>query len=274
MRSSRRLEDQAQEELTEFGHLMNYHVKFLSCRSDTQWTNEQGQFETSSVVYRLCPADDCDCKKGYGDYVVGLNTFTKAHFEAVREQQQQQGNNNNNNNNNFRAERYAECQQYENRNKRGLEQNQANGYYIGPACSEGGSNVKFELFTEYTCTTVAEGITYEEMTNGYSLPANFFSSEVCTSCISTDNNGNSEPSDFCMDIYQWSGKCEKDMQYSGLYGKDESQCELLKTLVPKSSSGVNGSRVFWIIFLLAVVSGAAFFIHQRKSKFFSCNHDC
>jgi len=93
---------------------MDYSLVLLSCVAGETVMNYNdggggGEYDTSAVVFRLCPSKSCrassygegnGCSSGYGDYVIGLNTFMEFYMRYVEEQQQQQEQQNNNNNNN------------------------------------------------------------------------------------------------------------------------------------------------------------------------------
>jgi len=95
--ASRRLagDDDGQEDYT---WLSNYSLKFQGCHHIKQWNpyaydDEDVKIQTSRMVrYRLCPTDSCSrkssngCSKGYGDFVVELDTYVSGYVEAQRRQ--------------------------------------------------------------------------------------------------------------------------------------------------------------------------------------------
>jgi len=106
--------------------LRDYSITLLSCIEGEQVINyENGEMQSSSVIFRLCPSSSCDssasemgCEDGYGDYVVGINTFLKIYLES---QQENQGGNNyyqnsmiayNQYGQQFDAGEYMECSEY------------------------------------------------------------------------------------------------------------------------------------------------------------------
>lgn len=186
--------------------MQDYSLKFIGCHHVAQW-NDASEDNTSSVRiqthryirFRLCPADSCSAKKSlgcssaYGDYVVDMETYVKAHVEHEKQIVEEEcdayttncdcndgednaedcfnecyyqagmdqcvrGDQENSNDLRF-LERYASCNEYKNENNkngRNLEENNAAKYYIGPYCAEGGSKVVLGLFTDDTCTTFAD----------------------------------------------------------------------------------------------------------------------
>jgi len=101
----------------------SYSITLLGCIQGATVVNyENGEQQSSSVYFRLCPTDTCStynemgCDSGYGDYVVGINDFLEAYFEG----QDEEGNNN----------QYQGGYQYGNQNQGGnYNQNQGGGYY-------------------------------------------------------------------------------------------------------------------------------------------------
>jgi hypothetical protein len=260
---ARKLEDAEEEE---FAFLMNYKLKLRSCiAGETVQNAENGEYEYNAVVFRLCPdTGDCDddttdgCKEGYGDYVVGLNTFVQEYMEDQRENMQYDDN--------FNPAEYAECREYENDNDDG------NGvaYYIGPACTEDGSDIKLQMFSDEACMYVPEDVTFEEVSNGWTLPysSGGFVSTYCNSCTEYNDNGEYEAKEFCQKLFEdASGKCETNMETYHYYGKDESACEHILEIVPaQSKSGGGGGKVVGWFFFIAIVGAFAGYVVWWKKK--------
>jgi hypothetical protein len=264
LQSARRLEDGQAD--NEYAFLQSFSLKMLTCKTGSSYVNpNSGETETSSVVFRLCPTTgECSddgtqgCSSGYGDYVIGLNTFVQEYLEDKRDDMQ--------NDDNFKVEQLGECRQYEG-DKDGDEDN--NVYYVGPACSSDGTSVKVGLFSEETCSTPVEGVTFEEISNGISLPYSEggLVANYCESCNNVNDKG--ELSDFCMNLYMYSGKCESKMELYHASGKSESSCEAISALVPKmaKSRGRGGKIVGWIFFIaVACALGAFAFTAMKKKK--------
>lgn len=259
---SRKLNDGDDAEEEEYAFLQNYKMKMVSCKAGEMVKNqENGEYEYNAIVYRMCPSSgDCDddketgCKEGYGDYVVGLNTFVQAYME---EQAENMGDDDN-----FRLDEYAECREYENDNDDG------NGYayYIGPACTEDGTDVKLELYYDEACTQVPEDVTFEDISNGWTMPYSDGGvvSTSCGSCMDVNDDGEYELREMCERLYEESAKCETEMEYYGYYGKQEGACEYIETLLPsKSGSGSLGFLAFIVI--IAAFGGYAFWWKKKKA---------
>ena len=255
---ARKLEENEQEQEGEYQFLSSYSVKLIGCAAGEIYKNpENGEAEYSSVIFRLCPGDDCDdssshgCKSGYGDYVVGINSFTEAWLEDKKENMQQDDA--------FNVEEYSECRQYE-VDQDADEENenqQEMFYYVGPTCGEDGASIALGFFEDYTCTTTSS-TTFEEISNGWTLPySSGLVTNSCEGCAGYNDNGEWELSEMCMRLYENSGRCESGMESTGYYGPDESGCEYIQTLMPKSGTNA-GAAVGWTIFALVIVGAAAF----------------
>jgi hypothetical protein len=124
--------------------LADYSVKMISCLAGEQSINyERGQVESSTVIFRLCPATSCSsnntlgCDEGYGEYAVGINTFAEAFSESVRDNYQYYEVNQ-------MKEYFRECRVLE-----GGGNYYYGGYtYIGPACTQDGKNIRLATFSD------------------------------------------------------------------------------------------------------------------------------
>jgi len=141
IRASRKLEEnQADEEEDEFYFLTKYRMKFVQCVADYKVQGDDG-YESSAVIYRLCPNDvesesafGCTDDESYGDYVVGINTYTQAIAENMREEAEANGQEDDGE---FDLGDYAECREADmnmDENDEGRKLEQVNYYYIGPKC--------------------------------------------------------------------------------------------------------------------------------------------
>ncbi|KAG7369724.1 hypothetical protein IV203_027470 [Nitzschia inconspicua] len=117
--------------------LSSYSIRLLTCIQGQQVINYQeheGSVESSTVVFRLCPASSCDvnvtefgCEAGYGDYAVGINTFLNAFLESQRELYGDEIIYYNAMGEEFSVNEYAQCAEYRVPDN----QNQAQNYYSG-----------------------------------------------------------------------------------------------------------------------------------------------
>lgn len=238
----RRLEDADKQ----YAFLANYTLNLLACKSgETYVSPKNGKYEFDSVIYRLCPSNgECNsdagnegCDSGYGDFVVGINTFLRQYLQAKEEEfhnrrlEDIQDDDKNNTSNAFIAG-FSECRAYETD-----DDDETNQYFIGPACSDDGLDIKLELFTDKDCYIVADEGTFEDIFNGAAL---LFSSgglvpNYCKSCVKFNDDGEAEVPLFCRVLYEQSGKCETQMEYFHDSGRQEGSCEFIYSRLPKST---------------------------------------
>ena len=265
MDSARRL-DQAAEE-NEYAFLGNYNMKMITCNAAEVVVNAAtGESEYGAIIFRLCPSTgECNdasgksCGAGYGDYIVGMNTFVQEYLEQKRDEIQADDG--------FKIEELAECRQY-NADK---DSEYADGvYYVGPTCSADGTGVRVAMFSDEGCMTLEETVTFEDISAGISLPYSEggLISESCESCYSVNDNGEAGLNEMCMGLYEQAGKCESKMETFHAAGKTETACEVINALVPKSKkSGAAGKVIGWLFFAMVVVGlvGFAFTAMKKKS---------
>jgi len=148
IRASRKLEDQQnqqdEQEEDEFYFLTNYRMKFVQCLAGEKVQGDDA-YESSAVIWRLCDVNSqdltnsafgCADEDSYGDYVVGINTFTQAIAQNMAWEREQAGYEDDGD---FDLEQYSQCAEAdlemdENDNGRKLEENQNDQYFIGPKC--------------------------------------------------------------------------------------------------------------------------------------------
>jgi hypothetical protein len=265
---ARKLEDNGDNnaEEDEYDFLRNYQLKLVSCVAGEQVRDpETGEYEYNAAIFRLCP-EGCDddnakgCSSGHGDYIVGLNSFVDAYFEDQRD--------NMNYDDNFDVSEYVECREYEAENDDGNNNGNQYPYYIGPACTEDGLDVKLQVYSDEYCSAVPEDVTFESISNGWSLPyeSGGLVSTNCLSCQEYDD-GNYELKEMCMNLYEFAGKCETNMESYHYYGKQEGSCDYITSLMPASKSGGGaGKAVGWVIFVLVVVGAFSAYVMWWKKK--------
>lgn len=263
----------------EWSFLMNYKAKFVMCAAGEKFMGE-GEYEYSSIVYRLCPesfeepekeskrsAFGCSDDEKYGDYVVGINTYVEAYGEWMEEQWNNNQNNNGRKlNDEFDLREYAECAEadmdMDDEGRKNRKLNQEMQFFIGPACTEEGDDIKLEFFSNEGCTYVAESpYTYYELT-GRNLPYydGGLAKQGFTSCQEYDD-GNYDTSEFCMRLYENAGKCEANNQY---------YCETIEELeaeMKAAEAPSKAGKVFLIIILILLFCGLgywAFKLYQKK----------
>jgi len=274
VRHSRRVEDAEEaEEEEEYAFLGNYDVKVVGCKSELEQplVNEEGEYEYSAVLLRLCPSSDgCDsdtvegCSSGYGEMLVGMSTFVEAYFEDQKENQDE-------GDDNFEVDRFAKCEEY-NPDENADDANQGAWenyeFFVGPTCTEDGLDLKLELFTDEYCTQVSE-ITFDTVSNGWTLPysSGGLVSTNCNSCTEYNDDGEAEIKEVCMNSYENSAlKCEEGMDYYSYYGQNNQGCESIAEMFPAAKGG-NGGKIFgWIVLAIVIVGLVAYVVWWRKKK--------
>jgi hypothetical protein len=262
--NARRLDQAAAD--NEYAFLGDYNLKLLTCNSKEVFVNPaDGSSEYGSVIFRLCPTKgECSdaagkgCKDGYGDFIVGMNSFVEEYLQQKRDEMQADDN--------FKVEQLGECRQYE-ADKDG---DYADGvYYVGPTCSADGTGIRVALFSDEGCMTLEESITFEEISAGISLPyaEGGLVSDYCEACYSVNDNGEAGLNELCMNLYELSGKCESKMETYHYTGIQEGACETISALLPKSKkSGSAGKVIGWLFFAMVVVGLVGFAFTAMKKK--------
>ena len=275
MRAARQLEQnqQGDDAGNEFDYLAKYSLKMIGCKAgETVVDAETGEYEYSAAIFRLCPTESgCDsdaaagCKEGYGDFVVGLNTFVNAYFEDQRDNMQWDDQ--------FQVDRYAECEMYEMEEGDDANQNAYANYqfYIGPTCTEDELDVRLALFEDETCSYESE-IAFEDVSNGWSLPYSEggMVSTYCQDCLEYDEDqGAYDLREMCQRLYEeTSSACEAQMPYTSYYGVNTNGCEYIEEITPAAVKGKNGGKIFgWLVFFLLVGGVAGYIVWWRSSKF-------
>ena len=236
--------------------LNQYSLKLISCNAGETIYTENG-YEANSVVLRLCPKEDCDsqsrkgCSSGYGDFVVGLQTYIDAFFEdqgdnieegrdefgecrqyeaenGYEEWQQRYQANANNGYQNYN--RYQNYENYE------VQQYAEQTYYIGPTCTADGSDVRVALFSDENCA-YESNTAFEKISNGWSLP--YYSgglvSTNCFDCAQMNDNYEYEQASICAGTYELGSYfCEEKMAYTGYNSAKTQGCDKIYDMIPHS----------------------------------------
>jgi hypothetical protein len=165
-------------------------------------------------------------------------------------------NNNNNNNNNNNG--YNGNSNYE-------------MYYVGAYCTSSG--VYAGTFTDSACTKKAPSGTYEKYNYGYSLPTDPLVTTECMSCMYTsyDDDSSGGVLEMCTDLYEESGKCEKNVK--NLSYQDDSGCELIHNIIPRLNSAFSSINrrgpdpsvaLAWTFGVLCCFMGAYIYLLHSK----------
>jgi hypothetical protein len=303
-------QDEEEADASEFQWVSGYSLKFQGCHNLQQWNSEADEdndvkIATKRLVrFRLCPTSTCSasdasgCTGGYGDYVMDMNTYVAAYFEATQTDEE----NDEDEEEEFDAEKYTECAQLEGYDQddgeddgeddedRKLEdqdqdEDDADGLYVGPYCAEQGGAIYFGMFTDNTCTEFADDYggktTFKELT-GQTLP---YSSESivgmeCVSCLEqqNDNDDNNQGDDDavgeeCAAIYSGAGKCEVNLPSGMVDDPNNNACSYIDGIKIVRSDGLvfftNSKKnpvatAFIVIFVMLFCSMGFYVWYLRK----------
>jgi hypothetical protein len=265
LKAARRVEEADEGE---YAYLAQYTLKLIGCKTGQTVINpESGEYEYNAVVFRLCPTESgCDndktsgCAAGYGDFVVGLNTYVDAYFEDQADNMQWDDQ--------FQVDEYAACKEYEVEDN-GDQDEYATQYYIGPTCADDGADVKLAVFEDEACTYVSE-TAFETISNGWTLPYSTggIVSTQCADCYYMNENGEYGIREMCETVYsQAAASCETEMGSYSQYGQNVQGCEYITELMPLKSSGSSAGKVFgWIVFVCVIGGAVGYTMWWRKSK--------
>lgn len=348
---ARKLEDNNADDNAEIDYtwVANMSLKYQGCYHTQVWNDdangdEDVRVSTQRLVrFRLCPSDAClsdnpaGCKSGYGDYVIGMETYLASYLDIVQrdheysckmeeeygdgaacedadnkdycqydnymakgmeycidknpyEEDNGGGGQNNNQDQGEWLNKIAEgCQQFKvNNNRRNLEEDQQDAYYMGAYCSENGGSIHVGLFTEDSCSVFADdnsgADTYLSLA-GTDMPyatTTLIGSE-CVSCKEPkDVNQNNENDQYdvdevkesCEELYQAAGKCEEALDITN---PSTSACNFMEgikiyrkngeLIYSKAKAGTTAS-VFVGLFATAFVltGGYAYYLKTKLDR--------
>mmetsp|Transcript_18121 Transcript_18121/g.37795 ORF Transcript_18121/g.37795 Transcript_18121/m.37795 type:complete len:390 (-) Transcript_18121:248-1417(-) len=98
--SARRVEEANDNGEIDYTWVANMSLKFQGCYHTQTWNDEADgdedvRISTQRLIrFRLCPSDSCatdnagGCSSGYGDYIIDMETYLQAYFEAVQQDQE------------------------------------------------------------------------------------------------------------------------------------------------------------------------------------------
>jgi len=241
--------------------LMDYSLKFMSCIPDQYLTDADNNNHYGVVLFRLCPGNKCDnkkgCSSGYADFAIDVGTYVDAYLTDQAD--------NMNWDDNFDGGNFGQCSEYEAANDDGTQ------YYVGPGCTSDGSGVKMGLYEDQYCYEESS-TQFETISNGISLP--FYNgglvSTNCMSCI--DNDGGI--SEMCLDLYDESPyRCEAEFDFQHYYydnnfemyryGQDNTGCTKIDVMRrPRSKfnqEAVWTDALLAIMLLVVSLAGYAFY---------------
>jgi hypothetical protein len=262
-----------------------YSIKFQGCHQISQWNDEvdgEDDVRIASkrlVRFRLCPTGSCSasnakgCNNGYGDYIIDLETYLQAYFQAKQTYENYYGTTSYNEN--FDLSNYMTCTKNN------------NGYYIGPYCASQGGAIYLGMFTDDQCSNYADGTNGRETylaSTGAALPysqTNLIELD-CLSCTEPSANnydGNDAAdgdtvSEVCETLYSAAGKCESNLPYGTTYAPNTAACNYMEGIKVARSDGLfNNTRakanktasVFISLFVVTLAFLSAY-VYYLKTK--------
>jgi hypothetical protein len=98
--TARRVEEANDNGEIDYTWVANMSLKFQGCYHTQTWNDEANgdedvRISTQRLIrFRLCPSDTCTtdnaagCSAGYGDYIIDMETYLQAYFQAVQQDQE------------------------------------------------------------------------------------------------------------------------------------------------------------------------------------------
>jgi hypothetical protein len=172
----------------------------------------------------------------------------------------------------FQVEDYMGCAQFKAQNRKDRNLNDEVKYYVGPYCGSQGGAIFMGLFSDDTCTTAVEGVTFEELA-GYALPYSDTSvaDASCLSCKEpedvNDQNANDQAdadavSESCETLYFTAGKCEQSLPAETASSPNNAACNYMEGIKIVRQDGIitsAKSRASPVATSFIVISAMAFF---------------
>ena len=276
LRNARRMDENQQDEDAEEdenAYLSKYSLKFVSCDKDNKIVNNDGEAQYGTVILRACPTEngcsgDYGCKEGYGDYLVSIEDFVDSYLDD-------QADNMGWDDDKYDMNKFAKCDEYEPDNEGADDDQWANNqFFVGPTCTDDGTDIKLGFFSNEYCSTVSD-IDFETVSNGWTLP---YSSGglISTSCIDcleyNQDDGGYELKEMCNEMMGYDENdpkvaCETEMEYFSYYGQNTRGCETIESLLPRGAKPSSAGAIFgWIVFVLLIVAAAGYVMWWRKKK--------
>jgi hypothetical protein len=264
-----------------------YSLKFEGCHHISQWNPEAVEGDDVRIMtkrlvrFKLCPTDFCDnnkgCTSGYGDYIIDMESYIAAWFEAKQVYQSfkcdflasdvcqctaadtgevdsyclydcyvahkmsscmENPYGDSASSNIFDLSDYMTCSQL------------SDNFYAGPYCASQGGAIHLGVFTDESCTVFADTAggreTYYAL-KGTNLPygqTNIIDMD-CMSCMEPSENNNDGDdaddtdtvTDACESIYAPAGKCESHLPYGTSMVPNNNACNYLDGIKIVRSDG-------------------------------------
>jgi hypothetical protein len=285
----RNLEDWAQ---LQSDWVAGFSIKFQGCHHLSQWNSEADGEEDVRIItkhlvrFRLCPTNYCStsgnqgCSSGYGDYIIDMETFLTAYFEADAAKQSYAYDG---------ASSYAtDMSAFMACGKSGYSNSDGNYFYIGPYCASQGGAIYLGMFTDDSCSAFADnngGRNVYSTLAGAALPygnKNIVQMD-CIGCTEAsanskyygnDNDDADSVLDYCETLYNKAGKCETNLAYGTTYITNTNACNFIEgvkvvrqdgTVVTAEAKANKTAGAFIGIFSIGFVALSAY-VYFLKTK--------
>ena len=275
--------------------LQNYSLKLMKCQAEASldsgnnnnYNNNDNNGDDDNAAYqkkygvaiiRACPRNSCSentqggCKSGYADFAVPLTDFVSAYLYDQAQNMQWALEDDS-----LTLDTVGECVKYNQKDNNG------NSYYVGPACTSNGKDIKLSLFKDAYCQKSASEKTFEELSNGVSLPYHRggLVSKQCLACGENDGNGDYALKEMCAELYEDAAlKCEEwDINHyywdaiTEVYrfGKDTTGCKRIGWMDKTPEPFGEWASIFALLFLVAgSAAGAVWYTMWWKNRKFQC----
>lgn len=246
--------------------LMNYSFRLHNCfQEETLAYDDNGYPIYGVAIVRVCPSDSCNekiqggCKSGYADLAVPLSTYVEAYLQDQAEYQYWDDA--------VDVESFSQCSQYEGNDN----------YYVGPACSKDGMDIRMALYTDNACSSLASiDLSSDELpfSDGGII------SNTCVSCGEVNgDDGSMDLTETCAELYEDSiYKCES-WEISHYYwdaitevfrfGQDTTGCKRIGWMDKSPEPFSEWASIFVLLLLVGGSAGGAYYYQEwwkeRKS---------
>ena len=249
--------------------LVDYSLSLLHCNGKESVIDAYGNQQYGVVILRACPTNSCSsstqegCTSGYSDFAVPLVDFVEAYLyddEYLYQAESTPWDDG------VDASYFYQCTAF---NQTWDDDQYGNNYYIGPACTNDGSDIQLRLFKDAYCSQPVVTTTNTVSKNGASTMTLPFSEDGwienrCLSCAEEgndddDDSGASNVKDMCSTLYSGEStvRCEdkwKNRHYYWdsstevtRYGRDTSGCQQISSLLDTSSPLKQWALSFFIV---------------------------
>jgi hypothetical protein len=228
--------------------------------------SDEGVLQYGVAIVRACPQYSCasktqgGCTKGHADFAIPLEDFVQAYIQDQQanmqmDDAQQIGD-------------YATCGLYNGNNGGDVQ------YYVGPACTSHGKDIKLGVFEDEYCQTASK-TTFAEISNGATLPYSDggLVSKKCLSCSNEDGS----LKEMCSTFYEDAAlKCEQwdishyywdSITLVYRFGKDQTGCKYIDWM-DKSDPGFTewATIVMLLIMVFGSFTGAVYYTRWWKES--------